>query len=172
MPRARTRTLLVAGLTLGSLLIATPVRAEVTALEITLFMPCDRETAEPAIAAVEQVPGVEKVVAAAGDLRVRVLLEPEFGDDPLTLVQLLWEMKIYPNRIYLEAEGRFEESGARLRVAPERAFDIVDPVSAAATAAERVWVRAEVLDWIEDRIPPRDKQYTLRIEKLEIVRSP
>lgn len=172
MPRAPIRTVLVAGLALGTLLIATPVRAEVNALEITLFMPCDRETAERAIAAVEQVPGVENVVAAEGDLRVRILLGPEFGDDPLSLVQLLWEMKIYPNRIYLEAGGRFEESGARLRVAPERAFDIADPVSAAATAAERVWVRAEVLDWIEDRIPPRDKQYTLRIEELEIVRSP
>ncbi len=157
-----TKVVLLAFVALG---VARSVAAEVHAVEVTLFLPCNRETAQEAISALRDVAGVEEVLAAEGDLRVRVITGVHFVDDPLTLVQVLWDMKLYPNRIYIEATGvrlaastsdwiRLVGSDQVFAVKDMDRFDSVD---------EPVRFRAEVLDWIEDRPARPSAPYTLRV---------
>jgi len=83
------RTVLVAGFVLAG-----PAYAEIHRVDITLFMPCDNETAVKAAASLEAVPGVTHVDLVAGRLEVSVETGHEFTGDPLQLVQKLWDGKI------------------------------------------------------------------------------
>ena len=69
--------------TAALLALAQPAVAQVHAVEVTLFLPCNQETADAAIAALGAVAGVEEVQAAVGDLRIRVLLSADFTADPM-----------------------------------------------------------------------------------------
>ncbi|NKB89242.1 MAG: hypothetical protein GKS06_13575 [Acidobacteria bacterium] len=145
---------------------STPVLAEVHAVEVVLFMPCNEETAAAAIAALRQVPGVEEVHAAAGDLRVRALVGDGFETHPLGLVQMLWDMKLFPNRIFVEATvvNLHLEDGREVRIAgtPHR-FAVTGGPSEHVAGARPIWLRAEVLDWIEDEGPDVNSPYSLRV---------
>lgn len=162
----------VAGLACVALLLPGRATAEVHAVEITLFMPCNQETADLAIAALEEVAGVEQVLASVGDLRVRILTAPDFEADPLSLVQVLWDKKIFPNRIYLEASGVLTADARYLQVSVETGFAVAPGNRPADALARHVWVRAEVLDWIEDRTPAPGESYTLHLDSIAIQDAP
>lgn len=153
---------------------AAPAHAELHALEVTLFMPCNQETADAAIAALGEMPGVEEVQVKAGDLRVRVRLAADYGSDPLALVQVLWDMKIFPNRIYLEAtaEPLGDDRGGRVRVVGTGQVFALAPGASVAHPTEPARLRGEVLDWIEDRTPPASSPYTLRLLEPEPPQHP
>ena len=151
--------------------VSANVSAEIHGLEITLFAPCNAETAVKAAASLEVFPGVTKVDLVAGTMEVRVQTGPEFTDDPLDLVQKLWDGKIYPNKIYLEASGRIDASGGefvfvaagtgqRFKVREDAALHRL-LTEFSGDAATRI--RAEVLDWIEDQRPEAGKLYTVRL---------
>ena len=159
----------------AALALAHPAVAEVHAVEVVLFMPCNQETANAAIAALGEVAGVEQVQVAEGDLRVRVLVASDFTADPLSLVQVLWDMKIFPNRIYLEVTAELDgpATSNRVRVVGTgQRFALARGADDAEQRSWRAWLRAEVLDWIEDQTPPAEAPYTLRIVELRPAGTP
>ncbi len=159
----------------AALASAQPVVAEIHAVEVVLFMPCNQETADAAIAALGEIAGVEEVQAAVGDLRVRVLVSADFTADPLSLVQVLWDMKIFPNRIYVEATAEPDSSSASnlVRVVGTgQRFALARGAAGAQDTAWPAWLRAEVLDWIEDHTPSPSSPYTLRIVEIQPSRTP
>ncbi len=168
MARQLRNTVLLAMLAIA---VSANVSAEIHGLEITLFAPCDTETAVKAAASLEAVPGVTKVDLVAGTLEVRVQTGPEFTHDPLELVQKLWEGKIYPNKIYLEASGRIDASGDEfvfVAAGTGQRFKVRDDAALRRLLTESLGaltthIRAEVLDWIEDRRPEAGKLYTVRL---------
>ena len=151
------------------LVLPQPVAAEVHAVEITLFTPCNQEVVDAAIAALRAVPGVEQVQAAAGDLQVRVLVSADFTADPMSLVQVLWDMKVFPNRIYVEAtvEPMDSRAGEAVRVVGTGQRFVIEPGTDIDRQPGPVLLRGEVLDWIEDQSPPASSPYTLRVVEMK-----
>jgi len=148
--------------------IAGPTANGIERLDVTLFMPCDRARAERAVASLEEVPGVTRVDLATGSMEVGVVLGPDFRSDPLALVQLLWEEKIFPNHIYLTVAGRatHTDQGPVLVVEDgDRRFDLGSSgiVDGGAPVEAPARFRVEVLDWIEDRTLPEGDRYTVEI---------
>ena len=120
--------------------------------------------------AVGAIPGVEEVQAAVGDLRIRVRLASDFDADPLGVVQVLWDKKIFPNRIYVEATAEPDPSSrlnAIRAVGTGQRFALAAGAEDAAEQTWPAWVRAEVLDWIEDQPAATRTPYTLRIVEIQ-----
>ncbi len=159
----------------AALVSAQPAVAEVHAVEVVLFMPCNQETAHAAIAALGEIQGVAQVQAAVGDLKVRVLVSDDFTADPMSLVQVLWDMKIFPNRIYVEAtaepDGAAASSEVRV-VGTGQRFAVARGADDAEGPDWPAWLRAEVLDWIEDVKPTASSPYTVRIVEMRPTESP
>ena len=151
--------------------LAGPAYAEIHRVNITLFMPCDNETAVKAADSLRAVPGVRNVDLVAGKLEVSVETGREFTGDPLELVQKLWDGRIYPNKIYLQASGRIEENdGDFIFHAAEtgQRFKVRDDAKLRRLLAESavdsvVQITVEVVDWIEDRQPAAGQAYTVRL---------
>ncbi len=153
---------------------AQPVVAEIHAVEVVLFMPCNQKTADAAIAALGEIPGVAQVQAAVGDLKVRVLVYEDFTADPLKFVQVLWDMKIFPNRIYVEATAEPESSTASSEVrvvGTGQRFTVAPGMDDAEGRDWPAWLRAEVLDWVEDVTPTASSPYTVRIVEMRPTES-
>ncbi len=145
--------------------------ADIHRVDITLFMPCDNETAVKAAASLKAVPGVTNVDLVAGRLEISVETGHEFTGDPLELVQKLWDGKIYPNKIYLQASGRIEtnDGGFIFRAADTgQRFKVRDDAHlrkllTESSADSPIRIKAEVVDWIEDQQPAAGQLYTLRL---------
>ena len=156
--------------------LAGPVYAEIHKVDITLFMPCDNETAVKAAASLRAVPGVTNVDLVAGKLEVSVETGREFTRDPLELVQKLWDGKIYPNKIYLEASGRIEmkDGGYVFHAADTgQRFEVRDDARLQRLLGESpadplIHMKAEVVDWIEDRQLEAGQLYTLKLLEYSI----
>ncbi len=165
-------TVLVVGFVLAG-----PAYAEIHKVDITLFMPCDNETAVKAAASLRAVPGVTNVDLVAGKLEVSVETGREFTRDPLELVQKLWDGKIYPNKIYLEASGRIQmndggfvfhaaDTGQRFKVRDDARLRQLLTES---SADSLIHMKAEVVDWVEDQQPGAGQPYTLRVLEYSII---
>ena len=145
--------------------------AEIHRVDITLFSPCDNETAVKAAESLRAVPGVTNVDLVAGRLEVSVETGPEFSGDPLELAQKLWDGKIYPNKIYLQATGRIERRDDGFVFSADgtgQQFSVQDDATLRKLLSESEeghvrQVTAEVVDWIEDRQPREGQLYTLKL---------
>ena len=69
------------------ILVALPTGAEIHRVEVTLFMPCDNETAVRAADSLKAVPGGTSVNLVPGELEVSIETGPDFTGDPLELAQ-------------------------------------------------------------------------------------